>query len=103
MDVQSGRQSGLSESREARQSLRGLHAAAVLACALLHIASAVQAQSWPALPMRVIVPFPAGGGTDLVGRLVAAKLADSLAQPAGVDNRPGAGGVIGGDIVAKAT
>ena len=83
--------------------MRVLHAAAVLACAWLLIGSTVHAQSWPARPMRVIVPFPAGGGTDLVGRLVAAKLADDLGQPAVVDNRPGAGGVIGADIVAKAT
>jgi len=83
--------------------LRVLYAPVMLAVAWLLIGSTVQAQSWPARPMRVIVPFPAGGGTDLVGRLVAAKLADDLGQPAVVDNRPGAGGVIGADIVAKAT
>ena len=83
--------------------MRARDAPVMLAVAWLLIGSTVQAQSWPARPMRVIVPFPAGGGTDLVGRLVAAKLADDLAQPAVVDNRPGAGGVIGADIVAKAT
>jgi tripartite-type tricarboxylate transporter receptor subunit TctC len=60
------------------------------------------AQTWPTHALRLVVPYPPGGGTDLVARAVAAKLADGLGQPVVVDNRGGAGGTIGTDIVAKA-
>lgn len=77
-------------------------ARAMLALAALAAAATVQAQAWPSRPLRMVVPFPAGGGTDLVGRAIAAKLADALGQPVVVENRPGAGGTIGADAVAKA-
>lgn len=64
-------------------------------------AGAAYAQGWPARPLKLIVPFPPGGGTDLTARSVAARLADSLGQPVVVENRPGAGGTIGSDAVAK--
>ncbi|MSQ54520.1 MAG: tripartite tricarboxylate transporter substrate binding protein [Betaproteobacteria bacterium] len=67
----------------------------------LVVAASVQAQGWPSRPLKLVVPFPAGGGTDLVGRAIAAKLADALGQPVVVENRPGAGGTIGADAVAK--
>jgi tripartite-type tricarboxylate transporter receptor subunit TctC len=60
------------------------------------------AQSYPAKPIRLVVPFPPGGATDLFARTVSQKLADRLGQPVVVDNRPGAGGTLGSDIVAKA-
>jgi tripartite-type tricarboxylate transporter receptor subunit TctC len=60
------------------------------------------AQSYPNRPVRFIVPFPPGGGNDIVGRLFAVRLADALGQQVVVDNRGGAGGTIGTDIVAKA-
>ncbi len=60
------------------------------------------AQSFPAKPMRIIVPFPAGGTTDIIARLVALRMSETMGQPAVVENRGGAGGSIGADAVAKA-
>ena len=63
---------------------------------------ASQAQAWPAKPIRLIVPFPPGGTTDVVTRLIATELTKSLGQPVVVDNKPGAGTVLGVDLAAKA-
>ena len=65
-------------------------------------AAAAGAQSYPTKPVRLIVPFPAGGGTDLTARTIAQRLTESLGQTIIVDNRAGAGGTIGADLVAKA-
>ena len=65
-------------------------------------AVAANAQSYPQRPVRLIVPFAPGGGTDLVGRVLAQKLAAAFGQQFVVDNRPGAGGRIGTELVAKA-
>jgi len=62
----------------------------------------VQAQTFPTKPIRLIVPFPAGGGTDLMGRIVAPKLSEALGQPVVVENRAGANGMIGAELVARA-
>lgn len=70
---------------------------AVACCA----AAGAQAQSYPAKPIRLILPFPPGGGTDVVGRLLAQKLGQALGQQVIVDNRAGAGGRIGTDLAAK--
>ena len=61
-----------------------------------------QAQAWPTRPIRLVVPWPPGQATDQVGRLMAQRLSERLGQPIVPENRPGAGGSIGTDIVAKA-
>ncbi len=61
------------------------------------------AQSWPSRPIRVIVPFPAGGGIDTVARIIAPKMAESLGQPLVIENRVGAGGTVGTEVVARAS
>src|SRR5215510_6975033 len=60
-----------------------------------------QATSWPDHPVRIIVPYPAGGSTDVLARIYADNLKDRLGQPFVIENRPGAGGNIGIDLVAK--
>jgi tripartite-type tricarboxylate transporter receptor subunit TctC len=74
----------------------------LVALCLLAFAGPAAAQSYPARPIRFIVPFPPGGGNDIVGRIVAVKLSEGLGQQVVVDNRGGAGGTIGTDITAKA-
>jgi tripartite-type tricarboxylate transporter receptor subunit TctC len=69
----------------------------------MYAALPAQAQDWPVRPVKLIVPFPPGGGTDLVARTVANHLQQALGQPIVVDNRSGAGGTIGSDVVSKAT
>jgi tripartite-type tricarboxylate transporter receptor subunit TctC len=59
------------------------------------------AQAWPTRPVRIVVPFPPGGSTDLLARRIAEKLAAPLGQAVIVENRPGAGGTVGADHVAK--
>ncbi|MBL8376399.1 MAG: tripartite tricarboxylate transporter substrate binding protein [Burkholderiales bacterium] len=78
--------------------LRGLAAALLLAAA----APAVLAQTYPAKGVRIVVAYPPGGATDVVTRVLAEHLSRSLGQPFVVENRPGAGGLIGSDVIAKA-
>ena len=59
-------------------------------------------QTFPTKPIRIVVPFPAGGTTDVVARIVALRMTESTGQPVIVDNRGGAGGSLGADLVAKA-
>ena len=69
---------------------------------LMPLCGSAFAQAWPARSVRIVVPFTAGGTTDIIARLVAARLSEALGQQFIVDNRAGAGGVLGMDIVAKA-
>ena len=75
----------------------------VVALALSAFPVAGLAQAYPNRSVRLVVPFPAGGTTDILARAMAQKLTESLGQAFVVDNRPGAGGNIGADIVAKST
>jgi tripartite-type tricarboxylate transporter receptor subunit TctC len=70
--------------------------------ALIVFTSGVLAQAWPVKPVRIIAPFAPGGSADTLGRIVAQKLTESVKETFIVENRPGAGGVIGSDLVAKA-
>lgn len=74
---------------------------AVLAAVAWLPAAAAPAQEWPTKPVRVIVPFPPGGGTDTVARPLAAKLSQLAGQQFVIDNRGGAGGTIGAAAAAK--
>jgi tripartite-type tricarboxylate transporter receptor subunit TctC len=75
---------------------------AVLAIGVLGVAGFVHAQAWPAKAVTIVVPFAPGGGTDIGTRIVAQKLSQLWGQPVVVDNRGGAGGNLGLDIVARA-
>ena len=79
---------------------RRLVQAAALAVAMA--GSSAMAQAWPNKPISLIVPFPAGGTTDVLARALGEKLAQSLGQPVIVENKPGAGATLGADFVAKA-
>ena len=81
---------------------RSLALVACSAFALLGAPSALAQAPFPTKPVRLVVPFPAGGTTDILARAAAQKLSETLGQQVIVDNRPGAGGNIGAELVAKA-
>src|SRR5712691_309065 len=78
----------------------GLALALLLSAFGLHAGDA-RAQNYPNKPVRLIVPFAAGGAVDVLARLLGAKLSESIGQPVLVENRPGVGGNLGADAVAK--
>ena len=84
------------------QKWRQICASGLLGLVTLALHPASLAQSYPSKPIKMIVPFPAGGTTDIVARIVAQKMSESMGQPVTVDNRGGAGGAIGADLMAKA-
>ena len=82
-----------------RSLLCGLAATVLLSTAPLALA---QAQPYPTKMIRFVVPYPAGGPLDAIARMLAEKMREGLGQQVIVDNRPGAGGNLGADLVAKA-
>src|SRR6266566_1959478 len=75
---------------------------AVVIAALLVVSTASLAQTYPSKPIHIIVPYPAGGTSDILARTIGQRLSESLGQPIIVDNKPGANGNVGADLVAKA-
>ena len=86
-------------ARSGWQHSRRLLTAWLLGCGLT---LGAMAQTFPSKPIRMIVPFPAGGTTDIVARILAQRMSETMGQPVVVENKAGAGGAIGADIVAKA-
>jgi tripartite-type tricarboxylate transporter receptor subunit TctC len=76
--------------------------AGLLAAPLARFPGQARAEAWPVRPVRFIVPYPPGGPTDILGRVIAQRLSQELGQPMVVENRAGASGVIGSDLVARA-
>ncbi len=85
-------------SIDRRTAGRALLAAGALAAA----GGAARAQNWPTRPIRLVVPFATGGGSDFIGRFMAQRLGQALGQPVVVENRPGAGSTLGIELVVKA-
>ena len=88
-----------------QQCKTGLHRVlcGLLACVLVLTTDAALAQAtYPSKAIRWVVPFPASGATDILTRVIAQKLSDALGQPVVVDNKPGAGGSLGSELVARA-
>ena len=76
----------------------------ILLSSLLATTTAARAQAWPARPLRLVVPFAAGAGIlDIMARQIGGPLSERLGQQVVIDNKPGAGGNVGADIVAKAS
>jgi len=92
---------GKRDEVDKRRGIRALLAAAAALSLGLGCAGAL-AQTYPAKPVKLIVPYPAGGSADLIGRTVARKMGDGMGQQLIVENRPGAGGTIGIDAASKA-
>ena len=95
------REAGITKMEETRMFRIFLHAICCVVFAA-HMALAVSADPWPSNVIKLVVTFPPGGATDITARLIAEKLRPDLGQSVIVDNRPGAGGNIGADFVAKA-
>ena len=96
---QVGMQMTIPDMRCRGHRLIGLTFLLILAASLPLVAFA---QDWPTKPIRYVIPFPPGGTQDVIARIIAPKLSETLGQPVVIENRPGASGVVGADIVAKA-
>ena len=71
--------------------------------AALALITSAQAQSWPSKPLRIVVPYPPGGSSDIIARAISQQLSDTFKQSVIVENKPGANGNTGSDMVAKST
>ena len=89
--------------RSTSKSRRLICVSGFMSLLALALAPMAMAQTYPSKPIKMIVPFPAGGTTDIVARIVAQKMSESMGQAITVDNRGGAGGAIGADLMAKAS
>ena len=87
---------------EGKHHMKVSRRTASVALLSLAVVPSVRAQAWPTKPIRIVVPTGAGGITDILARRIVASAAERLGQPVVIDNRPGAGGIIGTEIVAKA-
>jgi tripartite-type tricarboxylate transporter receptor subunit TctC len=85
-----------------RDFLKLASSMAVTAAASAVAGSAFAADAWPTRPIRLVVPYPAGGSSDIIARLISKPLGEALGQPIVVDNRPGANGNVGAALVAQA-
>jgi tripartite-type tricarboxylate transporter receptor subunit TctC len=83
-------------------SYRIFFSKALLLIGMVFFGFSAFAQSWPTKPIRVVVPFAPGGGTDILARVLAPRLSELLGQPIVIDNKPGASSIIGSQIVAQA-
>src|SRR5207253_84752 len=97
------KRSALKRSSKLRRgsSMKRSMARGMLASIFIAAATCVSAQNYPDRPIRFVVPFAPGGTNDIVARLIGVKLTEAWGQPVVIDNRGGAGGVIGADLVAK--
>jgi len=102
VDMVNGREPTSTSCRRGSERMRWLSGIAA-ALAVLAATTVVSAQSYPSRPIKLLVGYPAGGGQDLIGRLMANKLTESLGQPVVVENKPGASGLIATDTAAKST
>lgn len=75
----------------------------ILSLMLAAVAGSAQAQAWPSKPIRIVVPYPPGGSSDIIARAISQPLSEALKQPVIVENKPGANGNTGTDFVAKST
>ena len=82
--------------------MRKLVLALAAATCLIAAVEPMSAQDWPQQPIRIVVPFGAGGGADIIGRILADAMAERLGKPFVVENKPGAGGILGNELVAHA-
>jgi tripartite-type tricarboxylate transporter receptor subunit TctC len=84
-----------------RRSILNGMATAMLVLVSLGLTAEVNAQGYPNKPLKFVVPYPAGGGTDVIARMIGSKLSDAWGQPVVIENKAGASGILGNDAVAK--
>jgi tripartite-type tricarboxylate transporter receptor subunit TctC len=90
------------DAMEIQMRIRLQLAIQLLATAFCLIALPAAADNYPSKPIRLIVPFPAGGGVDVLARIIGQKMSDDFHQPVIVEDRPGAAGIIGTEAIARA-